>query len=682
MNCQSTSLKIARALVPSLLLVSLAWPAHAENAEVPPARDAVELRGEVYATLMRAMLAARDGEFREAASEVRRAVELNPESVELRIEAADLLNRIGRRDEAVAVAREALASNPEDPGVLLFLADRAAERALTSPRPDPETRDEALRLYEKLVELDAHDEQVLGRIASLRLQAGDRAGAIEAARTLIERLPGDRRATGSLAQLLIEDGREREALEVVLGYLVRHPDDQALYDLADELTRRLHAWDLVDAVFGAEPDAASAVGPARDLHGEALLQLGEFERAVTHYEQLSRLDPDNLNLRFNLARAYRRVGRLADAAVVIGDLVESAEGMPAAHATLLLAETLEDQGDVAAAIESFSEALEIFSTVDGTEYSGLRDTVRRRIAALRLGNQELEQTARMLRQLEQTSNPESQELIARLAIAEENWDTARTAAQTLESMNQDGVSALLEGEILARTGRWAKADAAFRSAIEALGPMTRVRIAEICLELKRADQGLSYVREWVETVPQQADARYYMGYVLFLADRFEDSEVELREAFRIEPQHAPALNFLGYSLAERGERLDEALELIQRALVLDAWNGAYLDSLGWVYHRMQRHEEARDPMERAAREHPRDPVVLEHLGDVYLELGEADLALAAWNRALKARPEDESVLRSKIAELRGKRDLGDAADRAVQEALDHRLQRLNTPYRP
>ena len=122
----------------------------------------------------------------------------------------------------------------------------------------------------------------------------------------------------------------------------------------------------------------------------------------------------------------------------------------------------------------------------------------------------------------------------------------------------------------------------------------------------------------------------------------------LREAFRLDPDHAPALNFLGYSLAERSLRLDEALALIQRALTLDGSNGAYLDSLGWVYYQMGRYLEARDPLERAAREYPHDGTVLEHLGDLYMKIGEVDMALAAWGRALVAGPEDETALRMKV----------------------------------
>jgi tetratricopeptide (TPR) repeat protein len=80
--------------------------------------------------------------------------------------------------------------------------------------------------------------------------------------------------------------------------------------------------------------------------------------------------------------------------------------------------------------------------------------------------------------------------------------------------------------------------------------------------------------------------------------------------------------------------LDDALALIQGALEIDPWNGAYLDSLGWVYVKLGRLNEARDPLERAAREYPKDPTVLEHLGDYYDRTGDVVRAKTYWQRAL------------------------------------------------
>src|SRR5206468_1606859 len=133
-----------------------------------------------------------------------------------------------------------------------------------------------------------------------------------------------------------------------------------------------------------------------------------------------------------------------------------------------------------------------------------------------------------------------------------------------------------------------------------------------------------------------ADGRLALGALLERTGRLDEAEVELHEAIRLDPRSAEALNYLGYSFADRGVRLDEALALIRGALALDPWNGAYLDSLGWVYLKLGRIDDARDPLERAVREFPRDATVLEHLGDYYDKTGDLARAKTYWRRALDA----------------------------------------------
>jgi tetratricopeptide (TPR) repeat protein len=111
------------------------------------------------------------------------------------------------------------------------------------------------------------------------------------------------------------------------------------------------------------------------------------------------------------------------------------------------------------------------------------------------------------------------------------------------------------------------------------------------------------------------------------------------------------MNHLGYTWAERGQRLDEALKLIKRAVELDPENGAYLDSLGWVYYQMGDAKRALPWMLKAAAKLPDDPVILEHLGDVYAKLGLVPQALDAWTRALTKSSAPSESLRQKIQSL-------------------------------
>ena len=101
-----------------------------------------------------------------------------------------------------------------------------------------------------------------------------------------------------------------------------------------------------------------------------------------------------------------------------------------------------------------------------------------------------------------------------------------------------------------------------------------------------------------------------------------------------DPQNATALNYLGYMLADRGVKLDEALNLIKKAVDLDPANGAYLDSLGWAYFKLGKYELAEDNLTKASQHMGTDPTVQDHLGDLYQKTGRLKLAAAHWERAI------------------------------------------------
>ena len=101
-----------------------------------------------------------------------------------------------------------------------------------------------------------------------------------------------------------------------------------------------------------------------------------------------------------------------------------------------------------------------------------------------------------------------------------------------------------------------------------------------------------------------------------------------------DPENAAALNYLGYMLAERGERLDESVGYLKKALQIEPENGSYLDSLGWAYFKADKLDLADDNLKRAADQLKTNSVIQDHYGDVLFKLGRYDEAIAAWTRAL------------------------------------------------
>ena len=129
-----------------------------------------------------------------------------------------------------------------------------------------------------------------------------------------------------------------------------------------------------------------------------------------------------------------------------------------------------------------------------------------------------------------------------------------------------------------------------------------------------------------------------------------EAEADFRQALLLRPNQPQVLNWLGYSLVEQRRNLDEALNMIERAVALRPNSGYIVDSLGWVLYRLGRYDEAVAPMERAVELEPNDSIINDHLGDVYWMVGRTREAEFQWSRALSFGPEpaDAERIRRKL----------------------------------
>lgn len=170
--------------------------------------------------------------------------------------------------------------------------------------------------------------------------------------------------------------------------------------------------------------------------------------------------------------------------------------------------------------------------------------------------------------------------------------------------------------------------------------------------------------------PDKDAWRYYITRAAsFLAlDDWPRAEEDLKRAVDIAPEEPTALNYLGYSWAERGLNLDEAFALIEKAVSLRPSSGAIIDSLGWAHYQLGNYEDAVGHLEQAASLEPADPVITDHLGDVYWRLGRETEARFQWRHVLELEPDDDlrgAILRKLEAGL----DPVQAEPSAPQEAV-------------
>lgn len=150
--------------------------------------------------------------------------------------------------------------------------------------------------------------------------------------------------------------------------------------------------------------------------------------------------------------------------------------------------------------------------------------------------------------------------------------------------------------------------------------------------------------EGIRHNPKSADLHFNLGTAYDKLNRFDDVERAMETALSLDPHHADALNYLGYSYAERGIKIDQALSLTKRAVALKPENGYYVDSLGWAFYKSGMLTEALTEIKKAVALVGDDPVIYEHLGEIYLKQQKVADAREAWLHSLEIDPSNEKLL--------------------------------------
>jgi tetratricopeptide (TPR) repeat protein len=153
---------------------------------------------------------------------------------------------------------------------------------------------------------------------------------------------------------------------------------------------------------------------------------------------------------------------------------------------------------------------------------------------------------------------------------------------------------------------------------------------------------------------EDVDIHFQLGATYDKLGDLEKMVAHMKEVLRLRPDHADALNYLGYSYADRDIHLEEALELIQKAMALKPNTGYITDSLGWVYFKLGDYARAVIELEKANQLTPDDPVITEHLADSYIKLGQFQKAMQLYEKALNLDPKPDQMerLKKKIKELK------------------------------
>jgi len=167
---------------------------------------------------------------------------------------------------------------------------------------------------------------------------------------------------------------------------------------------------------------------------------------------------------------------------------------------------------------------------------------------------------------------------------------------------------------------------------------------------------LETLKKGLDQNKEDIELHFQLGAIYDKLGDFDKTVIQMKEVLRLNPNHADALNYLGYSYADRGIHLEEALQLIQKAMALKPNMGYITDSLGWVYFKLGDYEKAMIELEKANQLTPDDPIITEHLADGYSRLKKIERAIEFYEKAQKLDPKPDQVerLKNKIRELKEK----------------------------
>ena len=590
----------------------------------------------------------------------KKALEIDPDSVVAKERLSEIYAESRHTRDAVIEAQEVLKADPDNVDAHRLLA-RIYVRALgdmDAGEVQQENIEKAVAQFQAILKIDPTDTYSGLWLARLYRFENRHTEAEQVLRGLIQREPDNGPALEQLSQLLIDEGRSQEAIEL----LTRTAGDSAspdIYDLLGDAYNQAKdypkAEDSYRKAIELDPDdpghrhgLAQAL-LSEDRYADALAQfkklaelepgtaenylrmaqldrrLGQYDDAESNLQHAKQLAPGSVEILYNEALLYEDQGRYDDAIKVLSDSIagvksQAGGGQSSPNALAILYEQL---GHAYLQAQNYPDAIDTFE-----EMTKLGPDIQKRAEILLINayrdSRDLDRAiAEGKKALE--ASPKDPGITITLAMVYADKSDTASGTQLLQT--------LLQGK--------------------ASDQQVYLDIAEVDERGRKfadAEQAAAKAEQLAQTPDDKEKVWFTQGAIYERQKKYDLAEQEFRKVLAASPDDAPTLNYLGYMLADRDVRLEEATGMIVRAVKQEPANGAYLDSLGWAYYKQNKLTEAEEYCRKAVDREGKDPTILSHLGAVYVKLGQDERAgqilersLAAWQKALPADYEADKV---------------------------------------
>ena len=578
----------------------------------------------------------------------KRAMELDPNAAEVPAQLAGLYLKQSKVQEAMAAAEASLKIAPANREGNRVLGTVYASLSESSQDPNQRGRgaDRAAANLAKAIHhfelaLDGavaeSDPNVRATLARLYVRNSTYEKAIPLLTDLVNQEPGWQDGPLMLVEAYAGAGRSRDAITWLEE---RTPGDPRLLPALADFYDRERRWPEAAATYASALQRAprNAVD-LKTRYASALVNAGgrdNLEKARTALTEVAAVRTTDTRVLYLLSQTQRRLGdpksAEASARKVIAENAKSPWGYYA------LAEALEARRQYQSVID------ELAPIVAGNRGKTGDNAVDIGILLPHLGfaYQEVGQADKAIAAFEDArrlapGDPAIAGYLIEANIAAKKYGAAVDAAKAALAQHPGDLRLTrLEAQALRHTGKADAGIALLEDAVQhhADDPSAYISLAQAYADAERGPQAVKVLQDAQGKFPKDDGIAFELGTVLDKQKKFAEAESAFRQVLTRDPNNAIALNYLGYMLAERGERLDESVGYLKQALQVEPENPSYLDSLGWAYFKADKLDLAEDNLKRAADQLKTNSVIQEHYGQVLFRLGRYDEAIAAWSRAL------------------------------------------------
>jgi len=596
----------------------------------------------------------------------KKAYALDPKSQVIGERLAEMYWKAQRIHEAVIEAQEILKRDPDNVQSRRLLG-RIYLRSLgdvSAGNAQSETVSKAIEQYREINRLDPSDTESALWLARLYRLKNDHDKAEEVLKAILKTDPENEPAVEQLTQLLMDEGKGTEAVTLLEG-ITAHSPSPVLLDLLGDAQTQAHDLAKAEEAYRR----AAALDPSEPSHqrglGQTLLAEEKYPEALKVYEKLSYVMPDDSDVYLRIAQIYRELHQLDKAEQ---NLVKARQYAPGSL------EVMYNEAMLYQAQGRFEDAIRVLSDAV-TGIKGQSPSVPSRRRSLSILYQQLGQLYRDTQNYQASIYTfeelghlgEEEDRRARMMI----MDTYR-AAKDLSKALQTGKEALAkypadpairtsQALLLGENGQTDDAVKILRAQLhgDASDREAYLNIAQVYERGRRYKEAEDSARA-AEVLPGQPREKemvwFLLGAIYERQKFFDKAEEQFKRVLAVNPKNAPVLNYYGYMLGDLGIRLDEAEALVQQALKEDPYNGAYLDSLGWIYFKENKFSASETTLRKAVERERHDATIHSHLGDLYAKMGRSELAAAEWEKSLaewrRSLPADLEA--DKVAELEKK----------------------------